>query len=67
MQYRLDNPLERETTLGPMVRTDAADSVRAQIREAVAVLLEEERVVANAPTDLAAVARHLGRFLPGAR
>ncbi len=34
-KYRLDNPLERETTLGPMVRTDAADSVRAQIREAV--------------------------------
>jgi acyl-CoA reductase-like NAD-dependent aldehyde dehydrogenase len=34
-QYRLGNPLERETTLGPMVRTDAADSVRAQIRDAL--------------------------------
>jgi acyl-CoA reductase-like NAD-dependent aldehyde dehydrogenase len=34
-QYRLGNPLERETTLGPMVRTDAANSVRAQIREAL--------------------------------
>jgi acyl-CoA reductase-like NAD-dependent aldehyde dehydrogenase len=35
-QYRLGNPLERETTLGPMVRSDAADSVRAQIRDAIA-------------------------------
>jgi acyl-CoA reductase-like NAD-dependent aldehyde dehydrogenase len=34
-QYRLGNPLERETNLGPMVRTGAADNVRAQIAEAV--------------------------------
>jgi acyl-CoA reductase-like NAD-dependent aldehyde dehydrogenase len=34
-QYRLGNPLERETTLGPMVRTAAADTVRSQIREAL--------------------------------
>jgi acyl-CoA reductase-like NAD-dependent aldehyde dehydrogenase len=34
-QYRLGNPLERETNLGPMVRTAAADNVRAQIAEAV--------------------------------
>ena len=34
-QYRLGNPLERETTLGPMVRTAAADAVRSQIRDAV--------------------------------
>lgn len=34
-QYRLGNPLERETTLGPMVRTAAADAVREQIQEAV--------------------------------
>jgi acyl-CoA reductase-like NAD-dependent aldehyde dehydrogenase len=34
-QYRLGNPLERETTLGPMVRTEAADNVRAQIRDAL--------------------------------
>jgi len=34
-QYRLGNPLERETTLGPLVRTEAADNVRAQIRQAV--------------------------------
>jgi len=35
-KYRLGNPLERGTTLGPMVRTQAAEAVRAQIREAVA-------------------------------
>jgi acyl-CoA reductase-like NAD-dependent aldehyde dehydrogenase len=34
-QYRLGNPLEAQTTLGPMVRTAAADAVRAQIGEAV--------------------------------
>jgi acyl-CoA reductase-like NAD-dependent aldehyde dehydrogenase len=34
-QYRLGNPLERETTLGPLVRAEAADNVRAQIREAL--------------------------------
>ncbi len=34
-QYRLGSPLERETSLGPMVRTAAADSVRAQIADAV--------------------------------
>ncbi len=33
-QYRLGNPLEPETTLGPMVRSAAADFVRSQIREA---------------------------------
>ena len=34
-KYRLGNPLEAATTLGPMVRADAAASVRAQIQEAV--------------------------------
>jgi acyl-CoA reductase-like NAD-dependent aldehyde dehydrogenase len=34
-KYRLGNPLDPETTLGPMVRTDAADNVRRQVREAV--------------------------------
>jgi acyl-CoA reductase-like NAD-dependent aldehyde dehydrogenase len=33
-QYRLGNPLARETTLGPMVRTAAADAVRKQVGEA---------------------------------
>jgi acyl-CoA reductase-like NAD-dependent aldehyde dehydrogenase len=35
-KYRLGNPLEPETTLGPMVRTSAADLVRGQIKAAVA-------------------------------
>ncbi len=34
-QYRVGNPLERETTLGPLVRTEAADAVRAQIQDAI--------------------------------
>ena len=34
-QYRLGNPLEAQTTLGPVVRTEAAQAVRAQIRDAV--------------------------------
>ena len=34
-QYRLGDPLQADTTLGPMVRVDAADHVRNQIREAV--------------------------------
>lgn len=34
-QYRLGNPLSPDTTLGPMVRTSAADFVRGQIAEAV--------------------------------
>jgi acyl-CoA reductase-like NAD-dependent aldehyde dehydrogenase len=34
-QYRLGNPLLPDTTLGPMVRTSAADFVRAQIADAV--------------------------------
>jgi len=31
-QYRLGDPLDPETTLGPLVRSAAADAVRAQIR-----------------------------------
>jgi acyl-CoA reductase-like NAD-dependent aldehyde dehydrogenase len=34
-QYRLGDPRDQETTLGPLVRTAAADGVRAQIRAAV--------------------------------
>ena len=33
--YRLGNPLDKATTLGPMVRADAASLVRSQIREAL--------------------------------
>jgi acyl-CoA reductase-like NAD-dependent aldehyde dehydrogenase len=36
-QYRLGNPLDGETTLGPLVRADAADNVRKQISEAVSM------------------------------
>ena len=35
-QYRLGNPTDANTNLGPMVRSSAADFVRAQIAEAVA-------------------------------
>jgi acyl-CoA reductase-like NAD-dependent aldehyde dehydrogenase len=34
--YKLDNPLLPETTLGPMVRTGAAEFVRAQVADAIA-------------------------------
>ncbi len=35
-QYRLGNPLDSQTSLGPMVRTEAADFVRGQLRDALA-------------------------------
>jgi acyl-CoA reductase-like NAD-dependent aldehyde dehydrogenase len=34
-KYRLGSPLDAETTLGPVVRSSAADAVRSQVREAV--------------------------------
>jgi acyl-CoA reductase-like NAD-dependent aldehyde dehydrogenase len=34
--YKLGNPLDPETTIGPMVRTGAAEYVRGQIKDAVA-------------------------------
>ena len=34
-EYKLGNPLDKETTLGPMVRGSAAEHVKAQIQEAV--------------------------------
>jgi len=34
LRYRLGNPLEKDTTLGPMVRADAADEIRKQIKSA---------------------------------
>jgi acyl-CoA reductase-like NAD-dependent aldehyde dehydrogenase len=33
-RYRLGNPLDKDTTLGPMVRADAANEVRRQIKSA---------------------------------
>jgi len=41
-----------------------AEHSEQQVRDAVAILLEEQRAVAAEPTDLAAVARHLGRLMP---
>jgi acyl-CoA reductase-like NAD-dependent aldehyde dehydrogenase len=35
-QYRLGSPLDPETTLGPVVRTAAADAIRSQVQDAVA-------------------------------
>jgi len=35
-QYRLGSPLEPETTLGPLVRTSAAEAMRSQVRVALA-------------------------------
>jgi acyl-CoA reductase-like NAD-dependent aldehyde dehydrogenase len=35
-QYRLGEPLDPATTLGPVVRTAAADLIRAQLRSAIA-------------------------------
>lgn len=35
-KYKLGNPLDKSITLGPLVRTDAANTVRAQIKQALA-------------------------------
>jgi acyl-CoA reductase-like NAD-dependent aldehyde dehydrogenase len=35
-QYRLGDPLDRDTTLGPVVRTAAAEAIRAQVRASIA-------------------------------
>ena len=35
-KYRLGSPLDPATSIGPVVRTSAADAVRAQVRDAVA-------------------------------
>jgi acyl-CoA reductase-like NAD-dependent aldehyde dehydrogenase len=51
--YRLGNPLDPETTLGPVVRASAADFVRDQIAEAVQLgakaLINESRFPASRP------------------
>ncbi|MCU0598743.1 MAG: aldehyde dehydrogenase family protein [Desulfobacterales bacterium] len=50
---RLGNPLDEKTTLGPVVRTSAADNIRRQIVKAVAAgatpLIDEGRFPAAAP------------------
>ncbi|GIW33229.1 aldehyde dehydrogenase family protein [Meiothermus sp.] len=53
LKLRLGNPLDPETTLGPMVRTEAAEFVRGQIAEAVAqgakALIDPRHFPADAP------------------
>jgi len=52
-KYRLGSPLDPQTTIGPVVRTSAADAVRSQVREAVArgarQLIDEAWFPASAP------------------
>ncbi len=51
--YKLGNPLDPETTLGPMVRASAAEAVRAQIADALAkgarALIDESAFPAAKP------------------
>ena len=52
-QYRLGDPLDESTTLGPMVRTAAADAVRAQVAGALGrgahSLVDEREFEASRP------------------
>jgi acyl-CoA reductase-like NAD-dependent aldehyde dehydrogenase len=52
-QYRLGSPLDAQTTLGPVVRTAAAEAVRSQVRDALArgarQLIDEASFAASAP------------------
>ncbi|MFQ5776271.1 MAG: aldehyde dehydrogenase family protein [Kiloniellaceae bacterium] len=52
-KYRLGNPLDPETTLGPMVRAKAADFVRGQVADALAAgaeaLIDASAFPADAP------------------
>lgn len=52
-QYRLGNPLDSDTTLGPMVRAKAADFVRDQVREAIAAGAKPLIDAKNFPADKA--------------
>jgi acyl-CoA reductase-like NAD-dependent aldehyde dehydrogenase len=52
-KYRLGSPLDPHTTLGPVVRTAAAEAVRSQVRDAVArgarQLIDETWFAASVP------------------
>lgn len=52
-KYRLGNPIDPDTSLGPMVRTSAADFVRGQIDEALkagaAAAVDSSKFPADAP------------------
>ncbi len=51
-RYRLGNPLDRDTTLGPVVRTEAADGIRRTIADATRggarALIDPKRFAADA-------------------
>ena len=52
-KYRLGSPLEAQTTIGPMVRTSAAEAIRSQVQDAVArgatQLIDESMFAASVP------------------
>jgi acyl-CoA reductase-like NAD-dependent aldehyde dehydrogenase len=52
-KYRLGSPLDPDTSLGPVVRTAAAEAVRSQVRDALErgarQLVDESRFAASAP------------------
>jgi acyl-CoA reductase-like NAD-dependent aldehyde dehydrogenase len=52
-RYRLGSPLDPQTTIGPVVRTSAAEAVRSQVRDALArgarQLVDERLFAASAP------------------
>ena len=51
MRYVLGSPLDADTTLGPLVRTAAADALRAQVRDAMGrgarQLIDQQRFTAS--------------------
>jgi acyl-CoA reductase-like NAD-dependent aldehyde dehydrogenase len=51
-KYRLGSPLDPHTTIGPVVRTAAADAVRSQVKDAIArgatALIKESAFAASA-------------------
>jgi acyl-CoA reductase-like NAD-dependent aldehyde dehydrogenase len=51
-KYRLGSPLDAHTTIGPVVRTAAAEAVRSQVKDAVArgatQLIKESKFAASA-------------------
>ncbi|MEX0922915.1 MAG: aldehyde dehydrogenase family protein [Rhodovibrionaceae bacterium] len=63
--YRLGNPLDPETNLGPMVRASAADFVRGQIAEAVAAGATAHIDPAKFPADAAGTPYMAPQILTG--
>ena len=61
--YRMGNPTDSDVTLGPVVRTDAAEFVRGQVAEAVAAGAR----ALIAPTDFPAGAVFLPPISPRLR